>query len=183
MERNSDGTFRRTRKPFSLDNFDDGYVDSRGRFRVWLPDHPRAYEGGYILRAIVAYEAYHKIVVSADMDIHHKDGDRLNDSKENLEMMPHGKHTIHHCRVPEAHIIRVCQQCKKEFTIERWRLKDPSRGRFCSIKCYYAYPKSEETRRKIRNTRIGKKHTQNTRRKMREAWVRRREREKVVVNE
>ena len=145
--RNLDGTYKQIRKPFSLDNFDDGYVDNRGRFKVWLPDHPRASKGGYISRSIVAYEAYHKIMVPANMDIHHKDGNKLNDSKENLEMMTHGEHTITHCRIPR--ITRICKKCGKEFLIERWRLKDPSRGKYCSQKCYHAHERSDLHKNRI----------------------------------
>jgi len=141
--RGENGKFIRTRRHFSIENFNDGYVDNHGRFRVWLPEHHRSYKGGYVLRAIVAYEAYHDILVPKDYDVHHKDGNRLNDSKENLEMMTHAKHTILTCRVPEAHITRVCQHCEKEFIIERWRLKDPSRGKYCSQRCYHDHERSK----------------------------------------
>ncbi len=147
--RNEDGTFKRIRKPFSLDNFNDGYVDNRGRFRVWLPEHPRAYESGYVLRSIITYELYHGISVPKENDIHHKDENRLNDSKENLEMMTHGEHSAMSNRLPGAHIIRVCQHCQKEFTIERWRLKDPSRGKYCSQKCFHAHKRSKLHRKRI----------------------------------
>lgn len=30
---------------------------------------------------------------------------------------------------------KTCQNCKQSFKIENWRLKDPKRGKFCSIKC------------------------------------------------
>lgn len=148
-KRNLDGTFKRLRKRFSLENFNDGYVDNRGRFRVWLPEHPRAYEGGYVLRAIVAYELYHNIQVPKESDIHHIDGKRLNDSRENLEMMSHREHAI----LSNAHriidIIRTCKYCRTEFKIKRWRLKDPSRGQYCSQKCYHAQERGNSHRKNI----------------------------------
>lgn len=150
IARNIDGTFKRIRKPFSLENFNDGYVGSDNRFRVWYPDHSRAYDEGYVLRSIVAYEFYHGITVPKDMDIHHKDRDRLNDSKENLEMMPHRKHAALHCRGkdPTAHIERICKCCGRPFKIERWRLKDKTRGRYCSQECYHKQ-RSEAHRKNI----------------------------------
>ena len=140
----SDGRFIQERKPFSLDNFNNGYVDNKGRFRVWSPNHPRAYEEGYILRAIVAYEAYHKTTVPQDQDIHHIDGNRLNDSEENLKMMSHGQHNIITHSRKDAHIERTCKHCGNKFEIERWRLKDNSRGQFCSQKCYHIHERSQK---------------------------------------
>lgn len=89
---------KRIHQPWSLNNFDDGYI-TQGRFRVYLPDHPRAASRGYVLRSIVAYEAYYGVKVTWEMNVHHIDGDKLNDSKENLELMPRygkGSHTTHH---------------------------------------------------------------------------------------
>jgi HNH endonuclease len=36
---------------------------------------------------------------------------------------------------PKKRIIKICQNCGKEFKIENWRLKESKRGRFCSIPC------------------------------------------------
>lgn len=36
-------------------------------------------------------------------------------------------------KVPRA--VKICIACGKEFEIERWRLKDKSRGKYCSVKC------------------------------------------------
>lgn len=142
LGRNPDGTFKQVRMRFSLENFDDGHIDNHERFRVWLPEHSRAYNEGYILRSIIAYEAYHDVKVPPDMDIHHKDEDRLNDSKENLEMMPHSKHSILSNLTGRKYETRVCENCGKEFDILAHRLRDFSggskrRGIFCSPKCYH----------------------------------------------
>jgi hypothetical protein len=142
--------FKRTINEWSLDNFNEGYVDNRGRFRVYVPNHLRAYKGGYIFRSIVAYEIYHGITVPKEYDIHHIDGNKLNDSKENLEMILHGKHTVLHNINPDLYITRICENCKIEFKIKWFKLKDTSsgcqhRGRFCSQKCYQLYPKSQES--------------------------------------
>jgi len=149
LEHEVNGDFKRVRRLWSIDNFNDGYVDNRGRFRVWVPNHPRAYNEGYIFRSIVAYETYHDVIISKEYDVHHIDGDKLNDSKENLEIMLHGKHSILHNINPNLYVIRICENCKKEFKIKWFKLKDTSgcqrRGRFCSQKCYHLYPKSQES--------------------------------------
>lgn len=142
MQRNTNGTFKQIRKPFSLDNFNDGYVDNRGRFRVWLPNHPRVYAEGYVLRAIVAYELYHNVTIPEGMDVHHKDHNKLNDSIENLVLFEHHQHSIMHNPIEE--VIRTCVDCGKDFTIKKWRLKDPKRGKFCNQICYRSYRKQKK---------------------------------------
>lgn len=138
--RNPDGTFKRVRKQFSLDNFNDGYVDADGRFRVWMPDNPRSYKEGYILRSIAAYELYHNIQVPFDYDIHHIDGNRLNDSKNNLELVNHKVHGINHNiqKKANAQITRKCLTCGNEFSFARFRLRDHPK-KFCSFRCYNVY--------------------------------------------
>ncbi len=134
--RDNTGTFIRTHKRFSLDNFDDGWIDNKGRFRVWLPEHQRAYEGGYILRSRIAYELYHDIEVLPEYDIHHKNGNKLDDSKKNLEMMSHSKHTSLTNAPRNRDLCRYCNYCGNEFMISRHRLRESGRGRYCSQQCY-----------------------------------------------
>ena len=143
------GEYIRTRKLFSLENFEDGYVDNKGRFRVWLPEHPRAYESGYIFRSIAAYYFYHGVVVPEGSNIHHIDGNRLNDSRENLEMILHSEHTILSNTLDTSDVTRTCKHCKKEFTIKRWRLNDKTRGQFCSQKCYHSHKRTDSHRKNI----------------------------------
>lgn len=93
------GIKRNTRKyeQWSLDNFDNGYIYG-DRYFVYYPDHSRTNKYGYVLRAIVAYETYHGIIVSRNgkMDVHHKDGNTLNDSKKNLELILTSEHGRYH---------------------------------------------------------------------------------------
>lgn len=144
------GRFKRVHFPFSLDNFNDGYVDVYGRFKVYAPNHHRANKG-YVFRSIIAYELYHNCIVNTNMVVHHKDGNTLNDSKENLELIPFGKHTSNHnqARIEESNIIKVCKVCKKEFIIKKWRLKDPTRGQYCSQKCFHNRKISEKTKERM----------------------------------
>lgn len=156
VNRNHQGKFERIRNEWSLENFDDGYIDNRGRFRVWMPTHPRSYNEGYILRAIVTYEKYHNVIVPKEMDIHHKDGNRLNDSIENLEMLSHGRHAVltQSKRTLESQITKICEHCKNTFIIKRGRLNDRTRAsRFCSLSCYHKHGKSEEHRKRIGESR------------------------------
>jgi DNA-directed RNA polymerase subunit RPC12/RpoP len=36
-------------------------------------------------------------------------------------------------------IIKICKNCNKSFEIDRWRLKDRKRGKFCSVSCTRKY--------------------------------------------
>lgn len=137
--RNSNGTFKRTLEPFSLENFNDGWVDSDGRFRVYFPNHSRADIHGHVLRAIVAYEAYHQITVPIDKDIHHKNGNRLDDSAQNLELLGHKEHAHLSNQARIIDIEKKCKNCGAKFYIKPWRLRDCNRGKFCSRKCNFQW--------------------------------------------
>jgi len=154
LGRNPDGTFQSVHKHWSLENFVDGFVSAKGRFWVYFPDHPRAFHQGYIFRSIVAYEAYHGILVPKDMNIHHINGNKLDDSKENLEMLSHSEHSILSNPTGRKYETRVCENCDKEFEILAHRLHDFSggskrRGVFCSQKCYHEHPRSEKHKQNI----------------------------------
>ena len=132
--RNSKGQFVRVHKQWSLDNFDDGYVDSDGRMRVYFPGHPRTYGEDYVLRSIVAYETYHSVKVAKGNNIHHINENRLDDSKENLQLMEHGAHSVFHNKKPLVKC--VCINCGNEFFLPQWRINE-GRGKYCSQTCYH----------------------------------------------
>lgn len=137
--RNSNGTFKRTLQHFSLDNFNDGWVDSKGRFRVYFPEHYRADKEGYILRAIVAYEVYHQTIIPINMDVHHKNGNRLDDSEQNLDLVGHKEHAHLSNADRILNIEKKCKNCGVKFYIKPYRLKNPNRGKFCSRKCNFQW--------------------------------------------
>lgn len=66
-----------------------------GYRRFYLPKHPTAAKDGEVREhRMVWYDAYGEI--PAGHDIHHKNGDRLDNRLENLECISHGDHTRHH---------------------------------------------------------------------------------------
>ena len=80
-------------KEWSLENFDEGFIASIAqRFTVYAPTHPRASKSGYILRARIAYETYNQTTIPEGWDVHHIDGNTLNDSKENLKLVTKKEH-------------------------------------------------------------------------------------------
>lgn len=111
------------------------YIDGDGRMRVWVPNHPRSYSDGYLLRNIVHWEYYNGQRVPEGYDIHHKDHNRLNDSKENLELIEHRKHA--HLHNPKDRPIFTCPVCGCKF--ERLRHRIRYENLFCSQECYNEY--------------------------------------------
>lgn len=146
----ADGRFQQVHQRWSLENFDDGYVDAKGRFRVYLPDHPRAATNGYVLRAIVAFEAYSGETVEPGFLVHHKDENRLNDSHENLEKLSHSRHQLIH---KGSDVYLVCEKCGVEFPVKKWRIDQRIREtgqppKFCGQLCFRAAGRSEVTKEK-----------------------------------
>ncbi|MFH1327709.1 MAG: HNH endonuclease [Candidatus Bathyarchaeota archaeon] len=100
---------------WSINNFDKGYINSNNRFMVYLPDHHRTQKTGYVARAIVAYELYHNVKVPKDCIIHHIDGNSLNDSKENLEMIIQGHHRRNHVNVErDVNLVRTAARIPRK---------------------------------------------------------------------
>ena len=70
-------------------------MTANGRARVYCPECPYATKTGMVLRyRYVLWKA--GVEIPPKHDVHHKDGNRLNDALENLEVMPRGKHTSEH---------------------------------------------------------------------------------------
>jgi len=143
--RDNKGRFVRTRKVWSLDNFNDGYIGPKGRFMIYLPSHSRANSEGYVLREIAAYEVYNKTIVPKNMQVHHKDENRLNDTKDNLQLVTGSEHQKIHARLNGERFMKTCKnsKCRKPFETTRWR-----KSIFCSRYCARHRPQSLAARMK-----------------------------------
>ena len=136
--RDGKGRFKRERTtPWNPETWDDGYVDNRGRFRVYRPDFPGAYEGGYALRAHVVWWLAHTERHPHGTELHHKNENKCDDRLENLEPLTNSEHQLEHRGT------RVnCAGCGIEF----WRA--PHRARysrsFCTNECYQKVPRTAE---------------------------------------
>ena len=89
-----------------------------------------------------------------DEDVHHIDGDKTNNSIENLEIIPHGVHQKLH-NPPKYHDMKVkCCICGKEFIYTTkqvgWYIRDKRIGRrrgiTCSRKCAYKFGMLEQVK-------------------------------------
>ena len=64
---------------------------------VFAPDHPRATKDGYVFKHILAYEKYHDCIVNRDIFcVHHIDGNKENNEKDNLLLMTKSEHMRYH---------------------------------------------------------------------------------------
>lgn len=148
------GRFVRTRQIWDGSNWNDGHIDNKGRFRVYRPDYPRAYSMGYAMRAHVVYWLKTGEVHPFGTVLHHINEIKTDDRFENLEVKDFGKHSADHSRKPHdaVYTTLTCEHCGLPFETQQHRLisrpKEGSRVRFCSLPCYYAHPKSEETKKK-----------------------------------
>ena len=130
------------------------YKCSDGRYRAYVKldngtksivSYPRILMEEKLGRPLEPYE-----------DVHHKDGNYNNNSKENLELQIHGEHQRLH-NIKYKDITAICQVCGKEFiwTAKRQRgyYADIRRGRkriiSCSLSCSSFYGRQEQLGRNI----------------------------------
>lgn len=133
LTQGKNGRFIRTRREWLPKRWDEGYVDNRGRFRVYAPWCSKKYKGGYVFRSFTNWE-YYNGKISKGYDIHHKNRNKLDDRLKNLELMKHGEHTKLHSQ--KFHKF-ICKTCGKGFI----RTGKQTHGfryenRYCNQKCY-----------------------------------------------
>ena len=141
--RNSLGQFVRTTKPWTPDRWGDGYIDNKGRFRVFRPDYPRAYKYGWNLRAHIVWWLETGAPHPEKTELHHKDHDRLNDVFQNLECLTNSEHQLIH---KYNDVLCVCDNCGTLFGRHKWRLKNRPKLLYCTRACFLSAP--ERTKRR-----------------------------------
>ena len=102
----------------------------------WMVTPPDGYDGTTYIGGRYVYE--HRLLMEKKIGrllrpgeiIHHKDGDRLNNNIENLELVDRLTHGHRHRSLPNAE----CGSCGKPIHVRPYKL---SRGRpvFCSRSC------------------------------------------------
>jgi 5-methylcytosine-specific restriction endonuclease McrA len=73
----------------------ESYI-AKGRIGVYIPDHPKANSSGYVLRYRYLMEQKLGRFLLPEEHVHHKDGNKLNDSEDNLEILTRSEHTREH---------------------------------------------------------------------------------------
>jgi len=133
MEKSNNGAFQRTHEVWTPENWNDGYLDNKGRFRVYRPDYPRAYHEGYALRAHVVYWLQTGSPHPEGTELHHKDKTKDNDVFDNLVVLTHSQHQKQHKEA--SCTLKKCSYCGIVFKALTHRIKE--RGvKYCSQDCY-----------------------------------------------
>lgn len=99
----------------------------------------------YALRSrVVWWLRTGEVLIGDDVDIHHENTDRTDDCFDNLQRLTHVEHAKLHNPQSASITICICKTCDGTFPIKTHRLRDPSRGRYCSQVCYQLASKSGE---------------------------------------
>jgi hypothetical protein len=112
------------------------------RYARTAPPHPRANAKGlYPLHRVLAENALGRLL-AADEDVHHRDGNKANNSIENLEVVKHGEHAKLHN--PELDALELTCPCGARFSLKprvvRLRLRQKGgRALTCSRSCGNRY--------------------------------------------
>lgn len=102
-----------------------------------VPDHPYATKNGYVLLHRVVLENHLGRLLDKSEVVHHKDGNKLNNSVDNLEVLTQSEHAKIHAKVKHTQLYSyVCPECGITFE-KRFKLSYEPRkyGVFCSRKC------------------------------------------------
>lgn len=131
-------------------NWESGWLDNKGRFRVYRPDYPRAYQGGYALRSHVIWWLTYGECHPKGTNLHHKNRIKNDDRIENLEVIEHRLHSqLHNLGTG---IKLICKVCSNEFYVPKWRItqrkKEGTNINYCSQKCYHIARKGDEVHNK-----------------------------------
>ena len=110
-----------------------------------VPEHPKATYNGYVLEHRIVVENSIGRLLTNNENVHHIDGNRYNNSIENLKVMTRSEHTRLHNRdrFPNGITILtcICKNCGKIFERElRQSTKNKgTKNTFCSRRCNGLY--------------------------------------------
>lgn len=114
-------------------------------YRVVLQrGHPRANRDGYVFEHILVKEKEIGRHIAKNEDVHHINGNKLDNRPENLELMTKSQHAITTLTIDMSN--RRCSDCGSSETYRRDWQKDPIDKN--KIRCHKCYMKFYKLRRK-----------------------------------
>lgn len=85
-----------------------------------VPEHPNATKNGYVLLHRVIVENHLGRLLNSNEVVHHKDGNKRNNSIENLEILSPGEHTrLHGLQYGQSYVKLKCPICGTEFELPK----------------------------------------------------------------
>lgn len=73
-----------------------GFINSYGYKMIRMPNHPNSNKDGYIMEHRLIMSEHLGRPLTVDEIVHHKDENKLNNNKSNLEIMTRSEHARHH---------------------------------------------------------------------------------------
>ena len=70
------------------------FIAAKGYYYKYNPNHHFATDDGYVMEHRLVWEQHYNAVLLPWADVHHINGDKLDNRVENLQAMMHGDHTI-----------------------------------------------------------------------------------------
>jgi hypothetical protein len=74
----------------------DSLVDRRGYVRVWVPEHPRSFKGGWVYEHRLVMEAFYERLLRHFETVHHINEVKHDNRLENLVVCLRGEHDKAH---------------------------------------------------------------------------------------
>lgn len=116
-------------------------LSSDGRWLVTAPSNykGKTYIGGrYVFHYRLLMERKLGRLLKPNEQVHHKNGNKLDDRIENLEVIDILDHRILHANLSKGKPNVYCKNCNKHYHVRLAKLKN-AKARFCKRSCYVEY--------------------------------------------
>jgi hypothetical protein len=99
LQRMSEGQKRRFSIPSNHPRWNGGIMIHEGYLFIKKPEHYRANNHGYVKNCILIAEEWLHFPITNNVDVHHINGNKLDDRPINLAILSHGGHAKVHGKI------------------------------------------------------------------------------------
>lgn len=126
MEKRYRLTQGRARKKESTHGCLLGQRMNKGYTMVYMPEHHRAHKDGYVYEHILVWEQTHDKKLPKNYIVHHRDGDKSNNSPDNLSALHKDRHrTVYQYKIQRIKALEVrVMQLEAEIVLLRKALEN-----------------------------------------------------------